>query len=89
MSDYNLIKKVILSSEHKVTGKTRHFKEGDRVINIVELKIVTLDDAPGFYLLYFDKDGKEVTDTLHDTIEKAMNQASWEFDVKPEDWIDL
>ncbi len=86
MSSYNLIKQVALDSRHQVTGNTRHFKGGDRVVNISCLQIVTIDGDPGYYLLYFDKDGNELTDTYHETLEGAIEQANWEFKVQPDHW---
>lgn len=43
--------------------------------------------APGYYLLYLDCDGKEMTDTWHESVERAMDQATYEFGLIPEDWV--
>jgi len=57
-----------------------------------ELRIVQ-EDVPrngishsGFYLLYLDDNNAEMTDTWHETLEDAMAQAEWEFQVQPEEW---
>ncbi|MBB5318006.1 hypothetical protein [Tunturibacter empetritectus] len=28
------------------------------------------------------------TDTFHETLDEALHQAEWEFEVRPEEWID-
>ena len=45
-----------------------------------------MDDATGFYLLYFDRRHIEVTDTFHETVKGAMEQAEFEFGIKPSEW---
>jgi hypothetical protein len=50
------------------------------------LRISQYVGDPGFYLLYLDAEGNELTDTYHETLEKAMSQAEWEFDVRPDEW---
>jgi len=52
----------------------------------VILKIVQYQGATSYYLFYCDENGREVTDTLHDTVEEAQSQAEWEFGVTPEEW---
>jgi len=43
--------------------------------------------AQGEYnLIHLDKNGGEMTDTFHDSVEDALRQAEFEFLVKPEDW---
>ena len=51
------------------------------------LKSVRYPSDTGFYLFYCGADGREMTDTLHDSIEKAQEQAEWEFGVKPSEWL--
>jgi hypothetical protein len=43
-------------------------------------------DDSGYYLLYLDETGEELTDTYHDSLEKAFSQAEREFQCKEEEW---
>ncbi len=51
------------------------------------LKIVQYAADAGFCLFYCGADGKETTDTNHDSVEEAQKQAEWEFQVKPNEWL--
>lgn len=86
MKEYLIIKQVFLSSAHTRTGKTRHYLGEDELPASKMLKIVKYEDENGFYLIHFDADGKEMTDTFHDTLDDAMEQAEWEYQVKPDEW---
>ncbi len=78
--------RVELGAKHVPTGKTRHFWEGKFLPppHVLEIARYTGDD--GFYLFYLDDDGTEMTDTYHDSLEEAFEQARWEFNVDPADW---
>jgi len=72
--------------DHQPTGKTKHFK-GDREIPAPHsLQIVRYPNDRGYYLLYLDENGNELTDTYHDRLQGAIEQANWEFSVQPEEW---
>lgn len=43
------------------------------------LRISQYQGDAGFYLLYLDLDGEEITDTYHMTLQDAFEQANWEF----------
>lgn len=77
---------VELRSDHQPTGKTRHELNGVLLPPPVLLRIVQYDGDPGYYLFYCDETGCEMTDTYHDSVEQAMAQANWEFNVKAEEW---
>jgi len=81
-----LLRRLRLGSLHRPTGKTRHFQGSDLLPPPSELRIVKYPDDAGFYLFYCDDTGKEFTDTYHDTLEGALAQAEWEFEVKESDW---
>jgi hypothetical protein len=49
------------------------------------LEIVRFPEDDGYYLLYQTADGTG-TDTWHKTLEDAMHQAAFEFNVKESDW---
>ena len=85
MTDFKMIKKVYLNPHHKETGRTVHTVYGKPMSRPVELKIVD-NDGDGYLLLYCDENGEEITDTWHETIEGAVSQAEWEFQVKSNEW---
>jgi hypothetical protein len=90
MKKYIFLKFIKLDKEHKSKDKTRHFVDGNYVNeNISELRIMHFENSSGFYLLYYDNNGNELTDTYHDTVEDALKQAEFEFDVKPNEWNNL
>jgi hypothetical protein len=71
----------------KVTHRTRHYRYGELLPAPDSVEIVELvPAAPGYYLLYLDKDGTEMNDTWHETIAAAMEQAEYEFGLLREDW---
>ncbi|WP_299698506.1 hypothetical protein [Hydrocarboniphaga sp.] len=86
MSDYTVLKQVTLTPAHVATGKTRHVKGGEVLPPAHSLQLVKFDED-GFYLLHFDADRGEVTDTFHATVDDALNQANWEFGIQTADWI--
>jgi hypothetical protein len=47
---------------------------------------VRYPEADGVYLIYLDAEGGEITDTFHDSLQGAMDQAEWEYLVKKSDW---
>jgi hypothetical protein len=69
----------------RITGKTRHY--GDQLLTSpTRLEIVQLPPDSGFYLLYIDGNGAEMTDTWHESLERAMDQANFEFGLLPNEW---
>jgi hypothetical protein len=83
---------VRLGPQHRPTGFTRHYygyADGVRVEvpPPVSLRIVQYEaDEPRAYLFYCDDSGEEMTDTLHDSMEEAMDQAEAEFGVQRHEW---
>lgn len=86
MSNQRKIWQIVLADRHKPTGRTTHLREGEKLAAPNQLLIAQLSDDPGYYLLYLDAAGNELTDTYHDTVENAMRQAEFEFGVRCEDW---
>ena len=86
MSDYIVLRRIQLGPFYRPTGKTRHFYGHMDLPPPNELSIVKYPSDPGYYLIYFDDKGTELTDTYHDTLEGALTQAEWEFEVKPNEW---
>ena len=76
------------------TGRTRHFVQGEPAPKPSSLAIMRyeLDAADGggytdYYLEYLDECGTQITNTYHETLDRAFEQASWEFEIPRSDWI--
>ena len=52
----------------------------------VRLEIAQYEGDTGFYLLYYPEIGHG-TDTWHLSLEDAMHQAEFEFNVRPNEWL--
>jgi hypothetical protein len=51
---------------------------------------VEIEERDGaFYLFYFDSNGNRLTDTWHETVERAKAQARFEFEIEEHDWNDV
>jgi hypothetical protein len=94
-STYIIHRRITLRAQHVPTGKTRHTQGSvtpEGVISGIdlqtpsELMIAQIPPDYGYYLLYLDNQGNEITDTYHDTLEQALEQAKWEFQVEPIEW---
>jgi hypothetical protein len=81
-----VLRRVWLTDKHRTTGNTRHYRDGTLVPAPAELRIVQHFGDTAFYLYYCDSSGREMTDTWHESLARAMAQAEWEFEVTPEDW---
>jgi hypothetical protein len=68
------------------TGATRHTRDGIPVPKAVKLKIVQLAGDESIYLIHYDEDGNELTDTCHSSVEEALDQAEFEFSISASDW---
>jgi hypothetical protein len=86
MPDHCLLWEIKLGRSHKPTGKTHHYRGGVECSPPAELRIVQFSEDSGFYLLYIDDRGVELTDTYHETVDEAKAQAEFEFNVKPDEW---
>jgi hypothetical protein len=86
MTEPILLRRIVLSATHRPTGQVRHFRWGELLPPPYELRIVKYEDAPGYYLFYCNENGTEMSDTYHDSIQQAMEQAKSEFNVLPNEW---
>ncbi|NQY42022.1 MAG: hypothetical protein HRT87_01590 [Legionellales bacterium] len=85
-NDYKIIEMAVLVDKNYPTGKTKHISLGEEVPAPYKLAIAKYENVDGFYLLYLDKNDVELTDTFHDSIEKAHEQARFEFNVENDQW---
>ena len=81
-----LLKKIVLDNRHTPSGYTRHSRSGMDVPTPKELRIVQYPNDSGYYLFYCDGSGVELTDTFHESIVSAEEQALAEYGVSPVDW---
>lgn len=99
MNEYKVLKKIVLSSKHKPTGRTKHYKavevdpssiklsiERTEIQSPHSLEIIQFEHDTAYYLIYKDELDQELTDTYHETLESALKQAEWEFNVESRDW---
>ncbi len=70
------------------TGRTRHYKQS-LLGSAAALAIARYDDSPesGYYLFYLDEVGAVVTDTNHDSMKAALDQAAFEYTGLT--WVDI
>ena len=73
----------------KVKGKTKHCFSGS-IDNTPTMKWVEISEEPdGVYLYYFNIEGECVSDTWHETVKEAKEQAFFEFEIRDSDWIPM
>jgi hypothetical protein len=80
---------IILDTTQTKTGKTTHIVAGETVETVFGLAICKYSDDQGFYLFYCNRYWKTITDTYHDTIDKAKEQAEHEFSNTRTAWTKL
>jgi hypothetical protein len=91
MSEMVAIKNVTLNESHLRPGRTKHSisdKNGrSEFPPFTSLVITQCPDDPGFYLMHVCANG-QIADTWHETLDDALHQAEYEFEVKPEEWAE-
>ncbi len=86
-----ILKRVDLGPQYRAQSQTRHYLPSDNANPyppFVSLEIAQYDGSKDLYLFYITAEG-ETTDTWHASVEAAMDQAQFEFGVKPEGWVDV
>jgi hypothetical protein len=63
----------------KPTGATRHVVNGAEAGDFAALAIARYEQAQGVYLFYCDDAWQTVTDTYHETVDGAIEQARREY----------
>lgn len=89
--EHKCIKHAEIRPENRSIGRVRHAlidEVGSRSFSeFVRLEIATYGSDRGFYLFHICADGK-VADTWHETLEDAIHQAEFEFEIRPDEWQD-
>lgn len=90
--DMVTIKKVKLKEHHLKPGRTKHTLSDGKGMRpfppFTSLAITRYGDEAGYYLMHICENHLG-TDTFHETLEEALHQAEWEFEVRPEEWLDV
>ncbi len=68
----------LIDYRQRPTGKTTHIVGGTTLGTAAGLAICNADG--GFYLFYCDPEWDVITDTWHQTVEDAKDQAEFEFE---------
>jgi hypothetical protein len=78
-----------IDGRHRFTAQTRQVV-GDQLMGSMSgLAICRSDEGKGFYLFGCDADWSSVTDTWHQSLDEAKNQAEWEYEGVNQTWIYL
>jgi hypothetical protein len=75
------------SSGYPPTGRVTHFVDGSPAEDPKSLAIVRIGDDPGYYFIRRDGAGNEITDTYHDSIDQAFEQAEFELEIPRTAWV--
>ncbi len=67
---------VLSRAQHSVVS---HRVDGRAIAPTAALAICRYANEPGFYLFYCNSEWAVLTDTLHDSMDNAANQAAFEF----------
>ena len=86
MMEKSILKQLKSDTALKSTGQVEHFVLGKPIEQVYALQIVSYAGDHGYYLIYLDKNGYEITDTYHNTIESAVEQATFEFKTQHCEW---
>jgi hypothetical protein len=73
-------------SDVSPTGRTQHTVDGVPLTNVIKLRLVRLAGDTSIYLIHYGPNGTELTDTCHESIEEALEQASFEYGIGKSDW---
>ena len=85
--EYKVLKSVNINK--KISSRKTVHKIGDEILEIPsKLQIVQYKNDSGFYLLYLNSKSQEITDTYHENLQMALDQAKWEFNIEENDWYE-
>jgi hypothetical protein len=75
-----ILEYLTLTLEQKRAGNTSHVIGGKEQVEFSGLAICQYEDDEGIYLFYCDSEWNVLTDTWHETVKDAEDQASFEFE---------
>jgi hypothetical protein len=68
-----------IDSRHEPTGACRHVVADQEIGTVWSLAICQYDGEPSFYLFRCEADYIPITDTWHQTLQEAFDQAEFEY----------
>lgn len=77
---------VRIGEGHRPTGGCRHSVGGRELGPVAGLAIGQYARDSGYYLFYCDADWNTLTDTYHDTLDDAKDQAEFEYEGVGASW---
>lgn len=83
---FEVICYTILDERQEPTGRVAHSVRGTRMSPPAALAICKDDRGGAFYLFYCDEDWEPMSDTWHQTLEEAKEQAEIEFTGSSDTW---
>ncbi len=79
----------VIDDRHAKTGNTKHIVGGQLVEKINGLAICRYDNDPGYYLFGCNNNWDSITDTYHDSIDDAKEQAEFEYTNTLGTWTEM
>jgi hypothetical protein len=86
---YRLVCYSPIDERHRFTGQTKQIVRGVLMGAMAGLVICQPPDSQDFYLFGCDADWNVVTDTWHQTLEEAREQAEFEYEGVSQTWISV
>ena len=77
----------VLDHRHRRTGMCKHVIGEQPLGEVKGLAICHDPDQVGYYLFYCDEHWNSMTDTWHQTLEDAKDQAEFEYEGSQRTWI--
>jgi hypothetical protein len=76
-----------LDARHEQTGNTQHYLGNTLMGKPAALAICSFPAENAFYLFYCDSDWVVLTDTYHESLDRAKGQAAFEFNGVEASWV--
>jgi hypothetical protein len=95
VEDATILRVAQIDDDVRATGATSHalgaivdgeLVAGDTLGPFAGLAIIEQESSSGYLLLYLDESGDPVTDTWHETLEDAIDQAEHEYEGITSKW---
>jgi hypothetical protein len=81
------LKAFVKAEQSKIEDSAKKWVEKEPVAKWLEIEeYIVNEKIEGFYLLYYDDNGKSYCDDFYLTLKDAINNAYWACRVEPEDW---
>jgi hypothetical protein len=82
--EWKVVASIELDEGHS-ESQTKHVINGTPCLRFARLEVCKSGEDAGFYLMHICTDGRG-TDTFHESLNDAIDQAEFEFGVRREDW---